>query len=191
MLRNLLSVDRDDPTLDTIWESMEQLCSQASQSSSPAEPAASAPAPGPPPPPPPAPAPPPPPGAPAAPIPPPIGPFGIKTVSTTPPEKMTKVEKSRAYKPQVKMIDKINWSKVTKAMATNDGVMWQKAAKGEMDTEVDIDPTVVEDLFAKPDAKKVEEKPKPVDEKRKTVKVRFVCVCIIVVCPSVMEDPKT
>ena len=89
------------------------------------------------------------------------------------------------------MIDKVNWSKVTRATAINDGVVWQKAAKGEMDTEVDIDPTVVEDLFAKPDAKKVEEKSKPVDKKRKTIKVRFVCVYIIVVCPSVMEDPKT
>lgn len=153
-------MDSDDPALDTIWEGMEQLCSKAEQTSSPTEPAASAPPPGPPPPPPPAPIPPP-----------PIGALGRNIVSTTPPEKMTKVEKSRAYKPQVKMIDKVNWSKVTRAMATNDGVMWQKAAKGEMDTEVDIDPAVVEDLFAKPDVKKVEEKSKPVDEKGKTVKV--------------------
>jgi hypothetical protein len=95
----------------------------------------------------------------------------MSTVSTTPPEKMTKVAKSRVYKPQVKMIDKVHWSKVTKAMATNEGVIWQKAAKGEMDTKVDIDAAVVEELFAKPEVKKIEEKSKPTDETGKTIKV--------------------
>ena len=181
-------MDRDDPTLDTIWEDMEQLCSQAMHTSESTETAAthsqvktkfrvetdsadsisdSHPSPpGPPPPPPPAPGGPPPP-------PPPPGAAGIASALTS--EEMTKVAKSRAYRPQknLKMISKVNWSKLSRGQATNEGAIWQKAADGEMDTKVDIDSARVEELFAKPDVKKVEEKTKPTDEKGKTVKVHY------------------
>ena len=187
VLRNLLSLDRDDPTLDTIWEDMEQLCSQAVYSSASTETAAthsqvetklrvetdsadmipdSSPSPPGPPPPPPA------PGGPPPPPPPPGAPGALAPTS----EKMTKVAKSRAYRPQKnsKMINKVNWSKLSRGPATNVGAIWQKAADGEMDTKVDIDPARVEELFAKPDVKKVEEKTKPTDDKGKTVKVYYV-----------------
>lgn len=168
-------MDRDDATLDTFWQDMEKLCGQAVPSSAPTEAAASDPPPGPPPPGPPPPGPPPPGPPPPAP-PPPIS--GVGGMNPPSPEKMTKVAKSRAYKPQgnLKMIDKVHWSKVSRAMATNKGVIWQKAAEGEMDSKVDVDPASVEELFAKPNVKQVEEKTKPVDEKGKTTKVMYLSV---------------
>ena len=179
-------MDRDDPTLDTIWEDMEQLCSQAVYSSESTETAAthsqvetklrveadsadlipdsSSSPPGPPPPP-----------APGGPPPPPP-PFGAPGTSAPTSEKMTKVAKSRTYRPQknLKMVNKVNWSKLSKGPATNVGAIWQKAADGEMDTKVDIDPARVEELFAKPDVTRIEEKTKPIDDKGKTVKVYYV-----------------
>ena len=149
-------MEEDDLTLDTIWENVEKLCSQAVHSSTPTEMFTSDPFSsqmekksrvqsdgGPPPP------------------PPPPGPGGPLPVTSEP---KTKVEKARAYKPRKKM-NKVNWSVIKKGRATDAGVIWQKAAEGEMDTKVDVDPVKVEELFAKPEVKQVEEKPKAVEEK--------------------------
>lgn len=100
------------------------------------------------------PVPPPPPPSPSVPggLPPPPPPPGASSGPgiTLAPEKMTKIAKSRWHKPQKKM-KLINWNKLTRGAASNAGVLWEKAAQGEMDTKVDIDPASVEDLFAKPE----------------------------------------
>ena len=211
ILQSLLSLERDDPTLDTVWEGMEQFCCQTVHSSysghqgdrqngvsienlrmtskkqvrddSPTGVVAGdSPSQvemklhvrvetGPPPPPPPA------PGGPQPPPPPPGAPRDLAPTS----EKMTKVAKARAYRPQKKM-NKVNWSKLSRGPATNVGAIWQKAADGEMDTEVDIDPARVEELFAKPDVMVEEEKTKTDDEKGQTGKVCVEAVDITSPC---------
>lgn len=179
----------DDPTLDTIWEDMEQFCSHAVHSSAPTETIASDPSysqmekksrvqsdsadsmpspPGPP-------LPPPPPGSGGPLPPPPPPPNGHSLVISEP---ITKVAKARVYRPQKKM-NKVNWSKILKGPATDAGVIWQKAAEGKMDTKVDIDPARVEELFAKPEVKQVEDKTKPVEEKGPKDKVCVRKIAII------------
>ena len=160
-------MDKDHPIFGTFWKDVEQLSSKVAKRSASTEAAATDPPPGPPPPPPPAPPPPLPDGA-------------GKNIALI-PEKMTNVAKSRVYKRQkdIKMIDKVHWSPVTKAMATNQGVIWQKAAEGEMDTVIDIDPARVEDLFAEPHVKQVEEKAKAPDKVGKNSKV---CIPINGLC---------
>ena len=138
----------------------------------------------PPPPPPPSstgapPPPPPPPSSVGGPPPPPPPPGSVEwnNALAATPEKMTKVAKSREHRPQKKM-NKVYWSKLSRGQVSDAGVMWKKAAEGEMDTEVDIDPASVEDLFAKPEVK-VKGMTKNDDKKGQTVRVRVYTIIML------------
>ena len=102
----------------------------------------------------------------SAPGPPPPPPPMGGMFAAPPPEKMTKIAKSRTYKPKRQM-RVVPWNKLTKPDATVPGVLWEKAAQGEMDSKVDFDPVAVEDLFAKPEAQKKEVLKKDDEGKKK------------------------
>ena len=104
--------------------------------------------------------------APGPPPPPPPPPPMGGMFAAPPPEKMTKIAKSRTYKPKRQM-RVVPWNKLTKPDATVPGVLWEKAAQGEMDSKVDFDPVAVEDLFAKPEAQKKEVLKKDDEGKKK------------------------
>ena len=92
---------------------------------------------------------------------------------------MTRIERARKHKPQ-KQMKKVNWVKVSKNVASCSGALWQKSAKGEEDIKVDIDPVSVEDLFARPEIKKVKKGDGDKEKEKQPAVVRelgFTCGC--------------
>ena len=85
-----------------------------------------------------------------APLPPGYPSVGAMAVHTN----VTRIERARKHKPK-KQMKKVNWVKLSKNVASGTGALWQKSAKGETDISIDIDPVCVEDLFSRPDTKKV------------------------------------
>lgn len=54
----------------------------------------------------------------------------------------------------MKPMKKLNWVKVSQRDASSKSALWSKSVKGQLETKVNIDPSTVEELFARAEVKK-------------------------------------